>query len=134
MKKLISAILVLTVMFSLCTIGAHAAEARASLTITTATASAKAGSRTGEINITYNVRSSKSADSIGVESIAIYKSGGGYVTTIDGTTAGDTTQHRSTTTYKGVSGTSYYAVVTLYAEVGSEYDSTTITTSTVKAP
>ncbi len=133
MKKLISAILVLTVMFSLCTIGAHAVEARASLTITTATASAKAGSRTGEINITYNVRSSKSADSIGVESIAIYKSGGGYVTTIDGTTANGR-QHTNTTTYKGVSGTSYYAVVTLYAEVGSEYDSTTITTSTVKAP
>lgn len=133
MKKVISAILTLTVLFSLCAVGAYAVEARASLTITYATASAKAGSRSGEINITYNVRSSKTADSIGVESIAIYKSGGGYVTTIDGTTSSGG-RHNGTTTYKGVSGTSYYAVVTLYAEVGSEYDSTTITTSTVKAP
>ena len=43
-------------------------------------------------------------------------------------------RHRSTYTYTGTSGTSYYAEVTVFAKIGSDYDSRTVTTATVKAP
>ena len=79
------------------------------------------------------------ASFIGVESIKIYKADGSYVTTITGTTSNGLVESNSDICksfydYKLTSGVSYYAKVKVFATVGSEYDSRTITTSTVKAP
>ena len=87
----------------------------------------------------HDVMASGKADEVGVSSIKIYKSNGSYVTTITGTTNNgllDTNvgTHRSTYTYEGTSGVSYYAEVTVYAKIGSDSDSRTVKTGTAKAP
>ena len=114
-------------------------DTKASLTLSDYEIVLKAGSRDGEIRINYDVTSSKAADSVGVSSIDIYKSNGSFVTTITGTTrngliAEDTSSNMGVHSYIGTSGTSYYAEVTVFAEIGSDYDSRTVTTATVKAP
>ena len=114
---------------------AYAAEARASKTLAHYTVLVSEGDDSGEIDITYDVQASKA----GVSSIKVYKSDDSYVTTIRGTTRNgligtDTNRHRSTYTYQGVSGESYYFVLTVFATVGSDSDSRTVTTNTIKAP
>lgn len=138
-KRILSLGIVAALVFSLCCVGASAAETRASTTLTLFTVSTSAGDNAGEIKINYNVQANKSADEVGISFIKIYKSDGTYVTTITGTTGNGlirtgTTRHKSIYVYKGSSGTSYYAVVTGYATVGSDSDSRDVTTSTVKAP
>ena len=101
-------------------------------------ASASKGDSAGEIKINYDVQASQPADQVGISSIKIYKSDGTYVTTITGTTKNGLIRtgagrHKSTYIYKGSSGTSYYAVVTGFATVGSDSDSRTVTTGTVQA-
>lgn len=118
---------------------AYAAEARASKTLAHYTVLVSEGDDSGEIDITYDVQASKIADKAGVSSIKVYKSDDSYVTTIRGTTRNgligtDTNRHRSTYTYQGVSGESYYFVLTVFATVGSDSDSRTVTTNTIKAP
>ena len=54
--------------------------------------------------------------------------------TSNGLVRSNASRHRSTYTYTGTSGTSYYAEVTVFAKIGSDYDSRTVTTATVKAP
>lgn len=141
MKRFFSVIFALTMVCVCCFSAAFAVnvDTRASLTLTNYEAMLKAGSRDGEIRINYDVTSSKAADSVGVSSIDIYKSNGSFVTTITGTTrngliAEDTSSNMGVHSYIGTSGTSYYAEVTVFAEIGSDYDSRTVTTATVKAP
>ena len=127
MKKLIACFLACIMMFSCC-VGALAVTEdmmRASISISSTTATLGTGVNSGEVKITYQVRASKTASPIGASSIAIYKSDGSYVTTIRGTTsnglmANSTTSKSGTYTYKGTSGTSYYAKVTFSAtaEIG----------------
>lgn len=117
----------------------EAPDTRASLTLSDYGASVKAGSSSGVICISYNVSSSKFADSLGVKSIVIYNANGSKVATITGSTGNGLIRTNSSIkagdyNYKLTSGTSYYAEVTVFAEVGSEYDSRTVTTGTVKAP
>lgn len=94
----------------------------------------------GELRISYDINSKRSADELGVLSIEIYRSTGVYVETIYGTTANglvrtSAIEHAGTYSYTNAeSGKFYYAVVTLYATIGSLTDSETITTATVKAP
>lgn len=97
------------------------------------------GSSTGKIIITYDVAANDFAESLGVSSMKIYKSNGAYVTTIyatalNGFTTSGTMRHRSSYTYTGTSGTSYYAEVTVFATIDGVTDSRTVTTNTVKAP
>lgn len=116
-----------------------AVENRASSTVAHYTITATAGSGSGKILVSYDVSSNGTADSLGVSSIEIYKSDGTYVTTINGSTSNglvrnNSIRHRSSYTYTGTSGTSYYAEVTVFAKIGSDYDSRTVTTAAVKAP
>lgn len=142
MKRIYSSVLVMiTILTCFCStaFAAGTSDTRASLTLSDYGAGATSGSSQGVISISYNVQSSKFADSVGVESIVIYKSNGSHVATITGTTRNglicdDTNIHAGDYDYKGISGVSYYAEVKVFAEVGSEYDSRTITTGTVKAP
>ena len=138
-KRFLSLGLVLTLMLTLCGGMALAAEPRASLTLSCYTAGVSKGDNKGEIDISYDVKASQKADEVGVTSIEIYESDGTYVTTITGTVANgllrtNATRHISTYTYEGTSGVTYYAEVTVYAKVGSDSDSRTVTTPTVTAP
>lgn len=90
--------------------------------------------RSKEITVNYSVTASQRADSVGVSSIKIYKSGGTLVTTITGTTgngliATSTRNHAGSYSYIGTSGVSYYAEVTVFATIGSVTDSRTVTTA-----
>lgn len=138
-KRFLSLGLVLTLMLTLCGGMALAAEPRASLTLSRYPIAVSKGENEGEIKILYDVMASREADEVGVSSIEIYESDGTYVTTITGTTGNglidtNTTRHRSSYIYKGTSGVTYYAEVTVFATVGSDSDSRTVTTPTVTAP
>ena len=61
-------------------------DPRASRTLSEYNAGLRAGSSSGEIRISYDVSATNIANSIGVLSIAVYKSDGSYVATITGTT------------------------------------------------
>ena len=142
MKRIFS-ILLTVMLFIVCSSGAALAtneiEPHASLTLSYYDIDLSAGDSTGVLWIDFDVRSGKLADKIGVEKIEIYKSNGTLITTIEGTTSNGlvrtkTNIHKDFYEYKGTSGTSYYAEVTIFASVGSDSDSRTITTSTVEAP
>lgn len=108
----------------------------ASLTLSRYFAEATSGENRGEIIIGFEVKSSKSSASLGVENIDFYTRDGAYVTSVSGTTGNglvrsDSNIHTSNFSYDLPSGNFYYAEVTVFARVGSEYDSRTVTTSTV---
>lgn len=97
------------------------------------------GSNTGELLLAYSVVGTGNATTTGIKKIAVYKANGTYVTTIYGSTfnnllGASTSYHGGTYTYKGVSGTSYYMLVTVYAGDSYGSDTRTVTTNTVKAP
>lgn len=130
--------LALLLILSLCAETASATSARASLTLSIHSAQASTGNKEGEVKFTYDVQTSQAADQVGVSSIKVYKSNGDYVTTVYGTTGNglirtNTNRHSSTYTYKGTSGQYYYAVVTVFATVGSNSDSREITTNSAQA-
>lgn len=143
-KRLAALVLFFTLSLPLCTVVASATEAvpYSSKIFATCDVYMSPGSSAGEVIINYDLRADFIADSIGIASVKIYKSNGTngtYVTTITGTPNNGLVQygvnrHRDFYTYTGVSGTSYYAEVTVAAASGSLYDSRTITTNTVKAP
>lgn len=141
-QRFISAIITLVLVFTICS-GVAWADApdmlRSSPTLTRYGAVITEGDRAGRIVITYDVLASHIADSVGVSSIEIYKSGGSYITTIyatslNGFTTSEAMSHRNSYTYTGTSGTSYYAEVTVFATIDGVTDNRTITTNTVKAP
>lgn len=137
--KRIATTLLATLMLLSCCFSAGASVARASIYLTYCGATTQAGTRSGTIEITYDVRASVRASTIGVSKIEIYKSNGTRVTTINGSASNglllsNEIRHRSSYTYKGVSGTAYYAKVTMTAKDASGSDSKTVTTSTVTAP
>lgn len=118
---------------------AYASTLRASPTLNAYSAIITKGSSAGKIVITYDVAANTIAESLGVSYMKIYTSGGSYVTTIhatslNGFTTSGSGSHRNSYTYTGISGTSYYAEVTVFATIGGVTDSRTITTNTVKAP
>lgn len=139
-KRLLSLLLVSALSVTLITgatassIQPHASDYLAKYTIATVP-----GSNTGEVILAYTVVGTGSSTTVGVKKIEVYRSNGSYVTTITGTTSNgllrsSTSYHGGTYTYKGVSGTSYYMVVTVYASNSSGSDSRVITTNTSKAP
>lgn len=90
----------------------------------------------GKYDIYYDVTATRTSDTIGVSKIKIYKSDGTYVTTITGTTSNGLLieqdfVHAGVYTRYGVSGTSYYAEVTFFAERGGGSDSKTVKTNTI---
>ncbi len=132
-------LLAISCLLSMCVVGASAIESRASTTLASYPVSIAKGNNSGEVKISYDVQANGKADSVGVSSIKIYKSDGTYVTTVTGSTGNGlirngASRHNSSYTYSGTSGVSYYAKVTVFATIGSDHDSKTVTTGTVKAP
>lgn len=138
MRKLAFSIFIVIFLFSLPVSATESVDIKASLTLSSYSAELGTGNK-GNINVTYSVHTSRIANYIGVENIKIYKSSGEYVATITGTTENgliSTGTNLCDGTYTKVltPGVSYYAKVTVFAEIGSTRDSRTITTNTVKAP
>lgn len=142
MKRIFSVILAVMIFVTCCggtALAANDIEPYASLTLSYYDVGLTPGDSKGVLWVDFDVRSGKLADEIGVEEIKIYKSNGTLVTTIKGSTSNgligtDYSMHKDSYKYKGTSGTSYYAEVTIFATVGSDSDSRTVTTSTEEAP
>lgn len=137
MKRIFTLILTLSVLLSCGTV-ALASEAegtRSSLTL--AGYNVRLLSKTkGTVTVSFEVTSSKRATSLGIESIIFYTSDGVQVSSVSGSTSNGLIQsnnsaHAGDYKYSLSSGKSYYAEVTVFAEAGGDYDSRTITTSTV---
>lgn len=97
------------------------------------------GYNRGQLDISFDVTAAGKASSLGVSYIKIYKEGSTTPVTIYGSTAnglkssGFTYAH--TYTYSGAtSGAKYYAIVAIYAQIGTTFDSRTLRTTTVTAP
>lgn len=143
MKRIVSIALAAALALTCCFGSAFANDdimPLSSPTIMGQSANMKSGKVSGELRITFDINAVKSADEVGVLSIEIYRSTGAYVETIYGTTGNGLVRtsaltHSGTYSYTNAeSGKFYYAVVTLYATIGSLTDSETIVTATVKAP
>lgn len=92
----------------------------------------------GKIDIHFRVTASDKMVTLGASSIALYKSNGSYVTTLysskfDNMLTSDAYIYSSSVPYQGVSGQTYYAVITFYADNGSETSTATYTTASVTA-
>lgn len=143
MKRIISLTLTLALALGCC-VGSAAAESgispRASETINSYSASMKAGSKTGELRVSYNITATNTATKIGVESIVFYNSDGSYYDTVTGTEdngliRSPSIKNMDTYSYTdAVSGHYYYAIVTLISTIGDKSDTRQVTTATVKAP
>lgn len=138
-KRILSFLTALTLVLSLCGVYAMAAEARASLTLSSYLAKVEAGDNSGEIKVIYDVCANSEADLVGISLLKIYKSNGILVDTITGTEDNglldsNAFRHRSKYIYSGESGVTYYAAVTVYAKIGSNSDTGKIVTNSAKAP
>ncbi len=140
MKRVLAPFLLICLLFTCCSsVLAADIDVQSNPTLSLYDAKLAKGSSAGKIVIRYQLTASKMASSIGVSSIKIYKSDGTYITTITGTTANklianNKTTYSNTYTYSGVSGTSYYAKVTMFATAGGVTSSGTVKTNTVTAP
>lgn len=131
--------LILVAVLSLALCGGALAAVQGSTTLLAYGVWAYAGDNSGELDIDYEISANYPADSIGISTLKIYKSDGTYVTTIYGNTtnrlmATNKADINRTYTYKGTPGTTYYAVATVEATIGSDYDSRIVTTNTATAP
>lgn len=138
LKRTLSFILSLTLVISLCGT-VFAVEDRASKTLSYYNVNCKAGSESGKLQFTYDVRANKTADSVGISSIELYSSTGIYMTTIIGSTENGLIKSNRLSCigdyfHTVVSGNSYYAAITVFAQIGDDYDSRIITTDIVTAP
>lgn len=137
MKKVCS--LFLTAILTItCLCAPASAVTRASLYLDTYSASLSTGSASGELKLNFNLIATGKMTSLGVEKIVIYKANGTEAATIDGTTRNgllisNSSRFKTSYTYTGTPGTSYYAVVTFYAGDGSGSDSKDYTTGTARA-
>ena len=141
MKKWRSLLALCMSVVLICIASAQAnAQTRASSYIAGYSVSVYQGEGRGQVDIDCNIRANWAVPKIGVLTIAIYKSDGSRVATIQGTTSNGllssetSVVHGLTYTYKGVPGTTYYAKVTLCAGTNSDYDVRYVQTQKVTAP
>ena len=139
MKRRLSAILALVLVFTLCCNTASAMDTRASLTLGGYFIKMITGDTRGKVGVSYDILAAgKIADEIGIETIRIYSEDGELMVTIHGRVSNglicrNTSNHAGDYYYTLVPGR-YYAEVTVFATIGSDYDSRTITTDVVTAP
>lgn len=94
----------------------------------------------GDITVECSIVGTGRMKTIGIQSIKIYSGNGIQLATYSYTTPGyeylmgsNTGRKSASITYSGVSGRSYYAVITFYASDGSGSDSKSYTTVTITA-
>lgn len=131
--------LVLVVVLALALCGVSLAAVQGSTTLGAYGVWAYTGDNSGELDIHYEVESNYTADALGISVLKIYKSDGTHVDTIYGSLSnrliaqGQSLVNR-TYTYKGDPGTTYYAVATVTATIGEDYDYRYVTTNTATTP
>lgn len=138
-KRILSFTFIAALVLSFCGLNTLAVEDRASKTISIFAISTPSTNNAGEFKISYDVQANKTASKVGISSIVIYKGDSSYVTTITGSVANGlivtgANRHKSSYTYAGTPGESYYAIVTCVATIGSDTDNRSITTDTVTTP
>jgi len=144
MKKLrissLFIVLALTCMMSLSTVAFAAGPVPySSPTLLSYAAWAKTGRDPGVVRITYDVTANTIADSLGVSSIQICNANGLPIqmasgSVLNGMIIEDSVNHQGTYLYSGNPGSTYYAVVTVFATIDGVTDSRTISTTKVAAP
>lgn len=141
MKRIISLAFCLVFCFISCIATVSATNTitpMASPTIAGQVAGITAGRNPGEVNVTFDVSARGNASTLGASLIKVYNRNGSLVKTAIGTTSNGMlssgSRYRGSYTYTGSSGTSYYAVVTFFAKVGTKTDSVNVTTTTITAP
>lgn len=127
--------LILVVVLALALCGVSLAAVQGSTTLAAYGVWAYTGKNSGELDIDYNISSNYSADALGISVLKIYKADGTHVDTIYGSLsnrliAQDKSDICRTYTYKGDPGTAYYAVATVTATIGEDYDYRIVTTNT----
>lgn len=143
LKRIVAFIAVLAM--SVASVGsAYAAnvpnEPQASPTLTSYAVKLAAGTKNGELRLSFDVTASGWADSLGVSYFEIHEaSSGALVDKITGTTSNGLNSSGFSYTYtysytRATPGVNYYAIVAIYAEINGIFHSRTLTTSTVTAP
>lgn len=138
-KRVICFLLAVTLCAGFLAAPVCAAEARSSDYLSTHTASLRQGSGSGEIDLTYFVRTNSGTMTyIGISKIEVYRSGGGHYMTINGSTANGLLKASAvsvsgTYTIHCAASTSYYCVVTFIAQNASGTDTRTVTTASAIA-
>lgn len=143
MKRMIALVAVLTLTVSHLGI-AYAANGsntpQASPTLTSYGVCLDPGDRRGELDISFDVTATGWASELGVAYIEIYDARSDtLVDSIHGTTGNGLTSsgftYTNTYTYSGLTpGADYYAIVAIFAQIGTTLDSRTFRTPTVTAP
>ncbi len=93
---------------------------------------------TGTLDIDFDVTATRRSDYVGISKIEFYRSDGTLEATVDGSVDNGLLRKNATIIagnyyYTGTIGTSYYAVLTMYAERDGGSDSRLFTTNTVTA-
>lgn len=130
-------ILVMALALAMC--GTCLATTQASTTLFAYEVLAYTGDNSGELDIDYDIRANKTATSVGISALEIYKANGTYVTTIYGNTtnklmANNTVMNVNTYTYHGDPNTRYYAIATVEATISTNYDSRSVMTNSAVTP
>ena len=144
LKRVITFIVVLSISIA-CVGPAYAArepepdETQASPTLSKYAVWLDPGTKRGELRISFQVTATGMASSLGASYIKIYIEGSSVPVTIYGSTANGLKSSGSayayTYSYTGASsGSRYYAVVAVSAQIGTTFDSRTLRTTTVTAP
>lgn len=131
--------LALAVGLALAMYGSCLAATQASPTLAGYGVWAHTGENSGELDIHYEVDANRTADSLGISKLKIYRGNGTYVETIYGTTenrlmAEGLVGINRVYTYQGEPATTYYAIATIEATIGDKYDSRSFVTDTAKTP
>lgn len=140
MKRFFYTVMTVLLVVVLCgTAAAAEYSTYASLSIREHNARIQKGNSPGTINISYYVKSSKIADSLGVSSISVYTSDGRSVAFITGNIRNGLVHEDDRACSNIYSceleyGTSYYAEVTLFATAGDTTDQRVVITDTITAP
>lgn len=138
MRRIFASFMLSVIMISsFCMTSAAEAESyRASSTLSRYYAELFSGNSKGEVVVSFDVKANLTASSVGIESIDFYTDDGEFVESVSGSTSNglidnSTGFHGGDFEYDLPPGESYYAEVTVFARIGSDYDSRTVTTSTV---
>lgn len=127
--------LALVVVLALALCGVSLAAVQGSTTLGSYGVWAYTGENRGELDIHYVVEANYTANALGISVLKIYKADGTHVDTIYGSLsnrliAQGLPEVNRVYTYHGEPGTSYYAVATVTATIGEDYDYRIVTTNT----
>ena len=131
--------LALVVVLALALCGGSLAAVQGSTTLAAYGVWAYTGDNSGELDIHYQISANYPADALGISVLKIYKSDGTREATIYGSLsnrliAQGLADVNRVYTYKGDPGTTYYAVATVTATIGEDYDYRYVTTNTATTP